>query len=118
MFVEIKFDTDIIKTELVSLLEKMGMLDYFCYFYIFKLQNKKISFIELKNLVNITRSNDTDLLIKEHYNGDLSNIKSYQTNSFQKTILLKVLEKQMSDLPSIYKDETLMYKVEIGRAHV
>jgi len=34
MFVETKFQTDIGKTEFVSILEKLGILDYFCYFYI------------------------------------------------------------------------------------
>ena len=81
MFMEIKFETDIVKTELVSFLEKINMLDYFCYYYIFKLTDKKINFIKLKNIIKSSIITDTDLQISENYNGNISNIKTYKKNS-------------------------------------
>lgn len=111
MYMEIKFEADIVKTQLVSFLEKLGMLDYFCYFYIFH-SKKKIKIDALKNLIKTVNVNDPDLQILDKYIGDLSSIKSYKSRSFQKTILLKVLEKQFETLPSTYKDQVLMYKVE------
>lgn len=111
MYVEIKFSADIVKTQLVSYLQNLGMLDYFCYFYIFYSSLETINIETLKNLIKNTNIQDTDLQILDKYIGQLSNIKSYKSRSFQKTILLKVLEKQFEILPSTYKDQVLMYKV-------
>jgi len=111
MYMEIKFAADIVKTQLVSFLENLGMLDYFCYFYIFHSNLENIKIQTLKNLIKNTNIQDADLQILDKYMGQLSSIKSYKSKSFQKTILLKVLEKQFEILPSIYKDQVLMYKV-------
>lgn len=118
MYMEIKFETDITKAQLSTFLHKIGMIDYFCYFYIFHTDRSSIDLFELKERIKNTNIQDADLLIQDRYQGILGNINNFKSKSFQKTILLKVFEKQLKDIPDLYKDEILMYKVSKTKNNV
>jgi hypothetical protein len=112
MYMEIKFQADIGKTQLVTFLEKLGMLDFFCYSIIYN--DKDIKNFTITDLLSVDKFtiNDNIEKINRRYIGDVNKIRKFSRTSFEKIILLKILEKQISDLSSLISDQILMYKLE------
>jgi hypothetical protein len=153
MYVEIKFETDISKTQLTTFLNKLGLLDYFCLYvvYILKYSVDQIELggstggqllldssgrsIELGGISSGTESNSITIGTNKNINNIIQRLKlnidninfstniekyigndvrQYVQNSFQRTILLLLLEKQLfraSALNLVYTNQILMYKV-------
>ena len=110
MYMEIKFQADTGKTQLVTFLEKLGMLEFFCYSIIYN--DEKIDNInDLLNADKFMIKDDIEK-INTRYIGDVNKIRKFSRTSFEKIILLKILEKQISDLKSLISDQILMYKLE------
>jgi hypothetical protein len=119
MYMEIKFETDNSKAGLTSFLSKIEMLEYFCFTYMrSSFQNNNatqvpysINLFEFLELLK-TPSKISDNEITSIFTGKVSSIKSFLKRSLQKTLLLKILDKQISLTPNLIKDEILMYKLQ------
>ena len=117
MYMEIKFQADIGKAQLVTFLEKLGMLDFLCYSIIYKNNINKIAQLFDVNRTSGQSFGNTLIIyraeeINRRYIGDVSKIRKFSRTSFEKIILLKILEKQINDLRSLISNQILMYKLE------
>ena len=111
MYVEFRFETDRSKTNLTTFLEKLGMLDYFCYIYT-RLDVGGTSNASLDNIKETMVSSESKNLDLGGFLGDKGKIRSLTTANFKKIILMKILEKQISDLPSLIQNQVLMYRMD------
>jgi hypothetical protein len=113
MYMEIKFQADIGKTQLVSFLDRIGMLDYFCYMIVYRkdIIDKDKDYNYLLSIINTPDSIELEP-ISNNYIGAKSMINKFSRVSFQKSILLKILQNEISKLPSLLVDQIIMYKVE------
>jgi hypothetical protein len=133
MHIENRFKAENEKTQLTTFLKKIGLLDYVCFYLISKLNLNNTIFDLLNNLKTDNNFNFESYL----YTGDRRrNLIPYIRNnpsSFQKTILLFLLEKEIfqkkpnliavdggedqigtgliTTLKQFYQNQVLMYKI-------